>query len=1073
MSKDHEKYMKGPVVKLAKWFSDSRLTPLLIIASLLLGLMAIVMTPREEEPQIKVPMVDVIVPYAGALPKEVEDRVITPAEKLLWGIPDVEYVYSISRPGNSLITVRFKVGTELEPAVLRVHHKLREYMPEKPAGVGQPLVRSYTIDDVPFLALAFHSQAASHFKLRQISQIFARALSEIPDISHIKTIGGQPRQVRILPDIAKLKKYRLSILELFEPLTLGNVEGRVGVTTDTVPEKVVRLGAFFESKEEIENVVIAIKGGRAIRVKDVAHVEDGAAERQDAVFFSDKESLQKAVTLSFTKRPGVNATALTDRILAKVKRLAGSHLIGDLSDIHYTVTRNYGATAKEKSNELIWHLIIASVSVVTLIAFFLGIRFGLIVGIAVPVTLALTLFIYYIFGYTLNRVTLFALIFSIGILVDDAIVIVENIHRHLHHEPHAERSIKDIIAIAVGEVGNPTILATITVIAAILPMAFVRGLMGPYMSPIPIGASVAMLFSLVIAFTISPWGAFKVSKNRVPRQEGVSESSHELSFLDRIYSRIMTGLISNKMYQFVFSFIVVSMFVGIAWMMMDKVVRVKMLPFDNKSELQIVIDMDDGAPLDQTVEVSQAIGDYLNTIDVVDNYQIYAGTSAPINFNGLVRHYFMRSSPHLGDIQVNLVDKSKRDLQSHDIAKSLRPEIKRIASTYNARIKVVEIPPGPPVLSTIVAEVYGPNYELQLDAAKTVQDIMRTTPGVVDVDMMSDRSQHSFYLEVDRYVASLKRVPIRHIYDTVYTAMSGKDIGLLHFQDDLEPVRIGIRLPIHARQDVTNLLTLTVPANDNSFIPLSELVNVVPRHEAKSIYHKNLKRVVYVVGDLAGEDESPIYALQEMNKRLDNAIMPDGAQIVRYSIYQPELTDSLAMKWDGEWHISYEVFRDLGLAFAVVMILIYILVVSWFESYIVPLVIMIPIPLSLIGIIPGHFAFGAFFTATSMIGFIAGAGIIVRNSIILVDFIELRIKQGMPVEEAVVNAGVVRFRPMLLTAVTVIVGCMTMLLDPIFQGLAISLMTGEVAATLLSRFAVPMLYAKFIGKRRQKQLMEL
>ncbi len=1063
----------GPAGRLASAFTNSRLTPLIIIAAIMLGIMAISLTPREEEPQIRVPMVDVVIPFPGATPREVEQRVTTPVEKLLWGIPNVEYIYSASRAGGALVTVRFKVGTDLEPAVLRIHHKLREHMPEKPEGIGFPLVRSYTIDDVPFLALTFHGGTSS-FELRRIAQEAARQLAEIPDVSLIETVGGEPRQVRIIPDPAKLASQSVSILEFFQPLITGNVQGRVGATKGVDPEWIVEVGGFFHSADEVSDIVVGIKGGRAVHVRDVAEVIDGPAERTNSVLFAAPgKSPEPAVTLSFSKRPGTNATALVNRILEKTALIAPAILPAGVT---YDVTRNYGKTAKDKSDELIKHLLIASVSVVLLIAVALGMRFGLVVGIAVPVTLALTLLIYYIFGYTLNRVTLFALIFSIGILVDDAIVVVENVHRHLHSPQPRGKSIASIIVEAVNEVGNPTILATFAVIAAILPMAFVRGLMGPYMRPIPVGASLAMMFSLIIAFTISPWGAFRVHRRAFERgefEEDQERVDKKRSVLDRIYYRVMGRLLDKRKARLAFAGIIVLLFSGVILLIADKVVRVKMLPFDNKSEFQVMLDLDEGRPIEATEAAAKEIGRYLEKVPEVLNYQIYSGAASPMNFNGLVRHYFMRSEPHQGDIQVNLVDRHERKRQSHEIAKAVRDEIVRIAAAHGARAKIVEIPPGPPVLDTLVAEIYGPDESGQIKLAREVKEIFSQTPGVVDVDWMVEHPQDKYLIQVDRRSASLRRVPLESVYQAIAAAVGGSPSGLVHFEEGREPVPIVIQLPRKDRADLSKVMDLKVQSLDGSFVALNSIARVMDTKEAQTIFHKNLKRVVYVIGDLAGREESPIYALMTMNKKIDELRAPDGGAVEMHSIAQPETTENYALKWDGEWHISYEVFRDLGIAFAVVMVLIYILVVGWFESYIVPIVIMIPIPLSLIGIIPGHWLFGAFFTATSMIGFIAGAGIIVRNSIILVDFIELRLRQGMPLREAVIDAGAVRFRPMLLTAAAVVVGSFVILFDPIFQGLAISLMTGEVAATLLSRFAVPLLYFLLVGKRREVQLCAL
>ncbi len=1069
-----DKNKLGPAGKLANLFVGSKLTPILIIASLMLGLMAMYLTPREEEPQILVPMVDVAIPFNGASPKEVEERVTTPAERYLWGIKDVEYIYSTSKPGLSLITLRFKVGTELEPAVVRVHHKLMEHMSEKPDGVTPPIVRSYTIDDVPFLALSIHSKNKNDAELRKIGQEYARSLSEIADVSLINIIGGEARQIRIIPDPAKLAELHVSLVELFEPLRSGNVQGVAGVTKDPKEEMIIEVSGFLHSAQEVADIIVGIKGGRAVRVGDVAEVVDGGAERTQRVIFAVKGApLENSVTLAFSKRQGVNATMLANGVLEKVERLNSTILPDGVS---IDVVRNYGETAKEKSDTLIEHLLIASVSVVVLIAFALGIRFALVVGIAVPVTLALTLVIYYLFGYTLNRVTLFALIFSIGILVDDAIVVVENIHRHLHTESYRRnKSLKDIIVAAVNEVGNPTILATFTVIAAILPMAFVRGLMGPYMRPIPVGASLAMIFSLVVAFTISPWAAAKIHRRPFERNalEEHAEGEGKKGFLDRLYDKVMGNLIDVRKKRMQFAAIIAVLFMFIFSLVYFKVVRVKMLPFDNKNEFQVMIDLDEGTPLTKTSEVAEALGEYLMTIDEVENYQIYAGTSAPFNFNGLVRHYFLRSLPHQGDIQVNLAPKEKRSRQSHDIAKAVRPGLEEIASKYGARVKVVEIPPGPPVLSTLVSEVYGPDHDGQMKLAEEIRELYKKTPGVVDVDWLVEQTQGKLLIEIDRKAASLRRLPVKTIYDAVASATSGAQAGLVYGLDAREPVPIIIRFPESARKNIDHIMSMSVPTTDGSFVQIKDVAKVIPAKESASIMHKNLQRVVYVVGDLAGKEESPVYALEKLRNEVEKLKAPDGGGVEILSTAQPLTTNSYVMKWDGEWQITYEVFRDLGIAFAVVMILIYVLIVGWFESFIVPLVIMIPIPLSLIGIIIGHWMFGAFFTATSMIGFIAGAGIIVRNSIILVDFIELRLCGGMGLREAVINAGEVRFRPMLLTAAAVVVGSFVILFDPIFQGLAISLMMGEVAATLLSRFSVPLLYYMVAGKKRECALKPL
>ena len=720
-----------------------------------------------------------------------------------------------------------------------------------------------------------------------------------------------------------------------------------------------------------------------------------------------------------------------------------------------TVTRNYGETAKDKSDELLKHLFLATLSVTLLVALALGWRESGVVLLAVPVTLALTLVVFYLYGYTLNRVTLFALIFSIGILVDDAIVVVENVVRHFRLPESQGRSLSEVAVEAVDEVGNPTILATFAVIAAILPMAFVRGLMGPYMRPIPVGASAAMLFSLIVAFVVSPWAALRLLRHYVTG----SGFQHETEgWTTRLYRRIMNPLVESARRRWIFLGSMVVLLLLACSLVAFKLVKVKMLRFDNKSEFQVILDMPNGTTLEQTTRVAQELGQYLGQQPEVANYQVYAGTSGPYNFNGLVRHYFLRHGANQADIQVNLLNRHERSTQSHAIAKRLRPGLVEIGNRYGARLKVAEVPPGPPVLETLVAEVYGPDYQQQIELAKKIKQIFQTTPGVVDVDWYVEDPQVKYDVKVDLDKAALHGISAADVTRTVQIGLDGATAGLLHSPESREDVPIRVRLARADRSSIDSLTALRLPSASGGQVSIGELTNVEKKTIDTSLYGKNLRPVVYVLGDVAGEEESPVYAIQKMGKAIDQLKTAEGYQIKQYNVTMPTETDRLAMKWDGEWHITVEVFRDLGLAFAAVLVLIYVLVVGWFRSFIVPLVIMVPIPLTLVGILPAHALMGAFFTATSMIGFIAGAGIIVRNSIILVDFIELRREQGMSLEHAVVDAGAVRFRPMLLTAAAVVVGASVILFDPIFQGLAISLMAGEVASTLLSRMAVPVLY---------------
>jgi len=767
--------------------------------------------------------------------------------------------------------------------------------------------------------------------------------------------------------------------------------------------------------------------------------------------------VQNAVTISVAKRKGTNAIKIANEVLRTVA-MAERSLIP--SNLHLTITRNYGETAKEKSDELLFHMMIAILSVAALIWLAIGLRESAIVAIAIPVTLALTLAIFYFYGYTLNRITLFALIFSIGILVDDAIVVVENIVRHFRMPENQGRPIAEIAVEAVDEVGNPTILATFAVIAAILPMAFVRGLMGPYMRPIPVGASAAMLFSLMIAFMVTPWASLRLLKRE---KDGALHGGE--NWTTRMYRRAMTPLISRPLWRYGFLLLVVILLFGSLSLVGFKFVRVKMLPFDNKSEFQVVIDMSEGSTLEETAALTREIAEVIHAVPEVTHYQMYIGTAAPYNFNGLVRHYFLRRGPNVADIQVNLTPKGERKAQSHDVAKRVRPLIQPIAERYGASIKLAEVPPGPPVLQTLVAEIYGPDYLRQIEIARQVREIFRKTEGVVDVDWTVEDDQTQYRFVIDREKAALNGISAEQITATLRLALSGTHVGLLHAFREKEDVFIQLRLPRDERSSIRDLQAIQVRGRGENLVPLGELVRVEVRKADKSIYHKNLMPVVYVTGDVAGQEESPVYAILKMNQELGQLRLPEGYTLKRYVASLPFATDSFSMKWNGEWHITYEVFRDLGLAFAAVLILIYILVVGWFQSFRTPIVIMAAIPFSLVGILPAHGLMGAFFTATSMIGFIAGAGIVVRNSIILVDFIELRLKQGMPLAEAVVDAGAVRFRPMMLTAAAVIVGASVILFDPIFQGLAISLMAGEVASLLLSRMTVPILY--YLSEKRR------
>jgi len=1063
--------------RIARAFIDSKLTPLIIITSVLLGLAAIVLLPREEEPQIKVPMIDVLVSLPGFSAKEVEERSTRPMEKLLWEIPGVEYIYSTSRPGEGLAIVRFKVGEDVEKSLVKLNQKLQSNFDRIPRGVSFPLIKPKSIDDVPILALTFHSQNYDHLTLRRLVAQVDDAVKQVPLVAETTLIGGARRQLSVLLDPTKLASRNLSVAEVLPRLTMANRQLVAGPLTSNNQEVIIETGGFLANAQDVGNVVIGVFAGKPVYVREVAEIRDAAEEPSQYVFFgsgaADSATAleQPAVTLSIAKRPGANAISVAHQVLKKLDTLKG-RLIP--RDIQITVTRNYGQTATEKSNELLLHMGTAVIGVSVLILLTLGWRESGIVAVAIPATLALTLLVFYLYGYTLNRITLFALIFSIGILVDDAIVVVENIVRHFHLPQNKGRTWSSIAVEAVNEVGNPTILATFAVIAAVLPMALVGGLMGPYMRPIPIGASAAMSFSLAIAFIVTPWASIRVlhwGRKYSSLTQGIAQApthshfEHPEDFFTRLYRRFMAPLIKHRLWRYMFLATIVSFLLGAMSLVAIGWVKVKMLPFYNKSEFQIILNMPEGSALEQTAQAAREIAAAVRVEPEVTDYQVYAGVAAPFNFNGLVRHYFLRRGAHSADLQINLVPKGERKTQSHDIAKRVRPRVAEIAAKYGARVAVAEVPPGPPVLQTLVAEVYGPTEENRLALAHTVIEIFKGTKGVVDTDWYIEADQPKTRFVIDKQKAALDGVSAETISQTLRAAVGGEKLDLLHVPGDKEDVDILVQLPRANRATPDDLLGLRVRSSSNPaapLVPLRELVKVEETTVDKSIYHKNLMPVTYIIGDVAGVVESPVYAILNMNKALraldTRGFGGSGAALKIYNASQPFTEDQPSIKWDGEWHITIEVFRDLGTAFAAVLVLIFILMVGWFRSFLTPLVVMAAIPFSLVGIFPAHGIMGAFFTATSMIGFMAGAGIVVRNSIILVDFIEQRLAEGMPLNEAVVDAGAVRFRPMLLTAMAVVVGASVILADPIFQGLAISLMAVEIASLLISRMAVPVLY---------------
>ncbi len=1080
----------GIAGRIAQSFIDSKLTLLIVVASLLLGVFAVVMLPREEEPQIKVPMVDVLVSMPGFHAKEVEERATRPMEKLLWEIPGVEYIYSTSSEGQSTVIVRFKVGENMENSLVKLNQKLQQNFDKIPHGVSTPLIKARTIDDVPILALTIHSPHYDHLTLRRLAAQVDDAIKQVPLVAETTIIGGAQRQVRVLLDPVRLASRNLSPAGLVPMLQQANKQFSAGGLTSDNHEVVVETGAFLQTADDVRNVVVGAYSGKPVYLRDVADIKDGAEEPSQYVFFgsgaANKVSADEpAVTISIAKRPGANAISVARQVLKKVDTLKG-YIIP--ADVQVSVTRNYGVTAEDKSNELLWHMLLAVVSVSVLILFVLGWRESLIVALAIPATLALTLLVFYLYGFTLNRITLFALIFSIGILVDDAIVVVENIVRHFHLPESKGRSRVMVAIEAVGEVGNPTILATFAVIAAVLPMAFVGGLMGPYMRPIPIGASAAMFFSLGISFIVTPWAAIRILQWRKKIQAADSHApDHEAaseSFFSGMYRGLMTPLIASakRRYQFLAALVVlllVSMaLVYVGW------VKVKMLPFDNKSEFQIILNMPEGSSLERTAQAAREIAAAVRVEPEVTDYEIYAGVASPFNFNGLVRHYFMRRGANVADLQINLVPKGERKAQSHDIAKRVRPRVAEIAAKYGARVAVAEVPPGPPVLQTLVAEIYGPTEENRLKMAQKVIDIFHNTPGVVDTDWYIEADQPKVEFVIDKEKAALHGISAETISQTLKIAVGGESVDLLHVPREKEDVNIVLQLPLASRSNPEELLALRVRSGDANalpepatagsaapLVPLRELVTVKQTITDKSIYHKNLMPVTYVIGDVAGVVESPVYAILKMNDALakldTREFGGDGSPLKIYNAILPFSDQQPSMKWDGEWHITIEVFRDLGLAFAAVLVLIYVLMVGWFKSFVTPLIVMIVIPFSLIGVLPAHGILHAFFTATSMIGFMAGAGIVVRNSIILVDFIELRLAEGHPLAEAVVEAGMIRFRPIMLTALAVVAGATVILTDPIFQGLAIALMAGSLISMFTAPVLVPLLY--FMANNRKEK----
>ena len=1053
---------EGLAGKIAKVFIGSKLTVLLMIVFMVIGVYSSFLIPREEEPQIDVPMADIFVGYPGASPTEVESRVVKPLEKLISNIKGVEYVYSTSMNEKAMVIVQFYVGEDIERSFVKLYNEINKHMDQMPKGVTFPLVKTRAIDDVPMLGLTLWSENYNDFQLGQMAQELESEIKKVNDVSITHKIGGRNRQLRVVLDKDKLAASGLDFLSVSEMIKANNSQLSSGSFDKNDTEFLVKTGKFLASKTDVENLVVGVQQNQPIYLKQIAKIVDGPEVPQNYVSLgfgkaSDKSEKYKseypAVTLSVAKRKGADAMKIAEVIIDKVDHLRTS-LIPD--DVHVEVTRNYGETASHKVSELLLHLIGSIIAVTLVVMLAMGWRGGLVVFLSVPITFALTLLSYYMLDYTLNRITLFALVFVTGIVVDDSIIIAENMHRHFKMK---RLPFKQAALYAINEVGNPTILATFTVIASVLPMAFVSGLMGPYMAPMPIGASIAMILSLFVALTITPYLGYIFLREKDKKgAEEKSEKPLENTLIYKIYNKLERPLLESKTKRWLFlggTFFVLLATMGL---FLTNSVAVKMLPFDNKNEFQVVIDMPEGTTLERTAVVTQEIAQYLATRSEVVNYQNYIGTSAPITFNGLVRHYDLRGGSNMADIQVNLVDKGERSIQSHGIAKLLRPEIQKIAAKYNANVKLVEVPPGPPVLSTIVAEVYGPDYNEQIRIANDVQNILKNTEDVVDIDWMVEANQKEYQFEINREKAMLYGVAPQQIAYTMNMALANNPITNLYDEDAINQVGLVLTLDEKEKSTISDISQLKVKSKQGNMIPIADLVEIKQTTAAKSIYRKNQKRVVYVLADMAGELESPAYAILGMDKKLKEIKLPEGYQLNEMYLGQPEYEDDFTVKWDGEWQITLEVFRDLGIAFLGAIILIYILIVGWFQNFKAPVVMMVAIPLSLIGIILGHWMMGAFFTATSFIGMIALAGIMVRNSVLLIDFINLRTAEGIPLKQAAIEAGAVRTTPILLTAGTVVIGAFVILFDPIFQGLAISLMGGTIVSTVLTLLVVPLVY---------------
>jgi multidrug efflux pump subunit AcrB len=1056
--------------RIARSLQDSPLTPILALTALLLGLVAILITPREEEPQIDVTMANVFVPFPGADVADVENLVAYPLEQKLGEIAGVKHAYSVSRPGGATITVEFEVGVKRETAIVRLYNQVfqnQDFVPQG-LGVGAPLIRPMGIDDVPIMALTLWSDDAAQgpIALAEVAHTLEAELKRIAGTRDVYTIGAPDRAVVVELDASRLAAYGLAIDDLSNALKAANVVVEAGDRIAGDADRRVTAGTFLADADEISHLVIGLKDGEPVFVSDVARVVRGADLPARYVWHGSppgkpgpKAGIAPAVTIAIAKKAGANAADIADAVRSRIASLGG---VAIPSGVHVDVTRDYGRTASDKAARLIHKLAFATLSVVLLVLVSLGWREAIVVGSAVVITLAVTLFASWAMGFTINRVSLFALIFSIGILVDDAIVVVENIHRHM---ASGGRTLREAIPPAVAEVGGPTILATFTVIAALLPMAFVSGLMGPYMRPIPINASVGMLLSLAIALTVTPWLSLRLLRH-APAHDSAASQARDPSrrLFERVMPPFLDGARAPRRRRALFGLIGFLVLAAVALVGLRAVI-LKMLPFDDKSELQIVVDLPEGTTLERTNALLADLAHALDRVPEVESYEGYAGTSAPVTFNGLVRQSYLRSGPIVGDLQVALVDKSLRSRRSHAIALAARPRLAQIGERYGASVKVVEVPPGPPVLAPIVAEVYGPSSGGVRDTALAVEKAFRTDPAIVDIDSSVEADVPRDIVVVDRERAARHGLDQARIGAALETALSGDDATYLLDGRSKYALPVRLRLPAGDQASVMQLLALRLRARDGTLVPMSEVVRIVEAPRQASAFHKDLLPYAFVTGDDAGATDSPLYGMFAMVSRFRDALV-GGHRLTQYFIAQPADTSTFAIKWDGEWQITYETFRDMGLAYSAGLVLIYLLVVAQFRSYMVPIIIMAPIPLTVIGVMPGHALLGAQFTATSMIGMIALAGIIVRNSILLIDFINNEISSGRPLRDAVIDAAAVRAKPIALTAFAAIIGGFFILDDPIFQGLAVSLIFGILVSTLLTLLVIPLLYHAWLARGR-------